>query len=135
MYPRIGVDLVSVSRVKDMIATAFGSTVARMLRPDEIQACRRAGQLDAVSVAGRLAIKEAVFKTFQSRGHPLPWRDIQVQGRHGEAPCVALFGRARRLASAACIGEDITVSLTHEHDYAVAVAFCLAGPSVFPTPP
>lgn len=126
MLPYIGIDLVSIPRVRDMIDTSFDATVGRMLRSNELAACHRAGRLDAVSVAGKLAIKEAVFKVFRSRGDPLPWTDIQVQAEEGAAPSVSLDGRARALANAARIGDDISISLTHERDYAiaVAVAFC-----------
>jgi len=125
MYPRIGVDLVNIPRVKGMIATAFASTIRVMLLDEELADCQRAGRLDAVSVAGRLAIKEAVFKTFRSCGHPLPWTDIHVHIEQGGAPAVTLRGRAHALASAARMNDAISVSLAHEDDYAIAVAFCI----------
>lgn len=93
-----------------------------MLHPDEISECTRGGRLDVSSVAGRLAVKEAVFKLLRCRDAVVPWRSIRVEGPLGTWPVVYLDGAAAKLARAAGIHSEISVSISHDGAYAVAVA-------------
>ncbi|MGH3793852.1 MAG: 4'-phosphopantetheinyl transferase family protein [Pseudonocardiaceae bacterium] len=122
MPVRIGVDLVPLTRAQALLEPANRSVLARMLHRDEISECTRAGRLDPSSVAGRLAVKEAVFKLFRCRGGVLPWRSIHVEGQPGTWPVVYLDGAAAELARAAGICSEISISISHDGAYAVAVA-------------
>lgn len=120
--PRVGVDIVLVSRVEELVKPDHRPVLSRMLLPEEIDACTRQGSLDPSAVAGLLAVKEAVFKLFHVRDRPVPWRSIQVESGAGRWPVVHLHGTAARLAEAAEMKSEISVSLAHDGAYAVAVA-------------
>jgi holo-[acyl-carrier protein] synthase len=93
-----------------------------MLHLDEISECTRGGRLDVSSVAGRLAAKEAVFKLLRCQDAVVPWQSIRVEGPSGMWPVVYLDGAAAKLARAAGIYSEISVSISHDGAYAVAVA-------------
>jgi holo-[acyl-carrier protein] synthase len=124
--PRVGVDLVLISRAEELIQPERGPALFRMLRPEEITACTRQGRLDPSAVAGFLAVKEAVFKLFHQRDRPVPWRSMRVEGGAGRWPVVHLDGTAAALAEAAGLSSEISVSLAHDGAYAVAVAAGIA---------
>ncbi|HET9382959.1 MAG TPA: 4'-phosphopantetheinyl transferase superfamily protein [Streptomyces sp.] len=120
-------DIVLLSRAEDFVRPDRRPALARMLRPEELDACTRQGRLDAGAVAGFLAVKEAVFKLFHARDRPVPWLSIHVDGGAGTWPAVHLTGVAAHLAEAARIDPEPSVSLAHDGAYAVAVA--AAGPA------
>jgi holo-[acyl-carrier protein] synthase len=110
---RIGVDVVAVQRVRELIA---GPGLGRMLLPAEL-----GDGTDAVGIAGRLAAKEAVFKLFHAADAPVPWLSTEIRTEPGGWPTVRLHGRAATLAESAGI-TDISISITHDGAYAIAVA-------------
>ena len=120
--PRIGVDIVLISRAEELIRPDHEPALSRMLRPEEMTACTRQGRLDPSAVAGFLAVKEAVFKLFHQRDRPVPWRSVRVEGGSGRWPVVHLDGTAVELAQATGLNTEISVSLAHDGAYAVAVA-------------
>lgn len=122
MSLRVGVDLVPLSRAQALLEPDNRSVLAKMLHVDEISECTRAGRLDPSSVAGRLAVKEAVFKLFHCGDAVVPWQSIHVEGLPGTWPVVFLDGVAAKLARAAGIRSEISVSISHDGAYAVAVA-------------
>ncbi|MEU1815825.1 4'-phosphopantetheinyl transferase superfamily protein [Streptomyces roseifaciens] len=127
---RVGVDLVPLSRVRTMADADDGRLLHRMLTPAEAELSRFASGWDVHGVAGRLAAKEAVFKLLHVTGQPLPWQSIEVLKGPGEWPCVRLTGPAGRWAADAGI-EAIDISISHEEQFAVAVA---AGATGHPPP-
>lgn len=120
--PRVGVDIVLLSRAEELVAPERRPVLSRMLRPEEVSACTRRGRLDPSAVAGVLAVKEAVFKLFHVRDRPVPWCSIRVAGGAGTWPVVHLDGTAAAMAEAAGVHSEISVSLAHDGAYAVAVA-------------
>lgn len=121
----IGLDIVSVSRVRRLLAEYGEPFFDRMLTPGEIGDCATSTGLDMLGLCGRIAAKEAVFKALRVGNHILPWRDIVIRRTDGGWPLVDLRGRAAALAAEAGIHE-ITVSISHDVDYAVAVAAPIA---------
>lgn len=120
--PRVGVDIVLISRAAELVRPERRPVLGRMLRPEEIVACTRGGRLDPSAVAGVLAVKEAVFKLLHTRDVPVPWRSVRVESGPGRWPEIRLDGAAARLAEAAGMQSEISVSLAHDGAYAVAVA-------------
>ncbi|MEU4741043.1 4'-phosphopantetheinyl transferase superfamily protein [Actinosynnema sp. NPDC023658] len=118
----MGVDIVLLSRAEELVQPDLRPVLTRMLLPEEIESCTRQGCLDPSAVAGVLAVKEAVFKLFHERDRPVPWRSMRVEGGAGRWPVVHLRGTAARLAEAARLSSEISVSLAHDGAYAVAVA-------------
>lgn len=119
---RVGVDIVLIARAEELVRPERRPVLARMLRPEEITACIRAGRLDPSAVAGILAVKEAVFKLFHERDRPVPWQGVHVESGTGRWPVVRLDGTAAELAEVAGLRTEISVSLAHDGAYAVAVA-------------
>ncbi|MCY0928825.1 4'-phosphopantetheinyl transferase superfamily protein [Streptomyces sp. H27-H1] len=129
-------DIVSVTRVRRLLAEYGEEFFDRMLTPGELADCRTASGLDVLSLCGRIAAKEASFKTLRVRGRFLPWLDIVVRRSEGGWPLVELRRGAAEMAAASGIAE-ITVSISHDVDYAVAVAAPVlqAGSAGYPLPP
>ncbi|MEU9703474.1 holo-ACP synthase [Streptomyces sp. NPDC047981] len=119
--PGLGMDIVSVTRVRRLLAEYGETFFERMLTPGELADCRTSTGLDLLSLCGRIAAKEAAFKTLRVRGRFLPWTDIVVRRSEGGWPLVELRRSAAEMAAATGITE-ITVSISHDVDYAVAVA-------------
>ncbi|MEV6331619.1 holo-ACP synthase [Streptomyces sp. NPDC051909] len=128
-WANLGMDIVSVNRVRRLLSQYGEKFFERMLTPGELDDCRTAGGLDILSLCGRIAAKEAAFKTLRVRGRFLPWTDIVVRRSEGGWPLVELRGPAAGMARESGISE-ITVSISHDVDYAVAVA----APIIAPTP-
>lgn len=120
-WAHLGMDIVSVERVRKMIAEHGVEFFARMLTPGEMDDCTNAAGLDILGLCGRIAAKEAVFKSLRVRNQLMPWRDIVVRRSDGGWPLVELRRSAARMAAASDITE-VTVTISHDQDYAVAVA-------------
>ncbi|WP_344264040.1 holo-ACP synthase [Streptomyces sodiiphilus] len=127
-------DIVSATRVRGLLDDHGETFFGRMLTPAELADCRNSTGLDVLILCGRIAAKEAVFKTFRVRDRVLPWRDIVIRRSTGGWPLIELRGSADRMAAEAGIAE-ITVSISHDVDYAVAVAAPVLGAPGPPTGP
>ena len=90
----------------------------RVLTPAEEAYVRNRPQ----TLAGRWAAKEAVSKVLGLGVRGIGWRDIEVERLPTGAPAIRLHGRAARRAEQLEMGR-IAVSISHEADYAVAVAY------------
>lgn len=136
-WANLGMDIVSVGRVRRLLAEHGEEFFGRMLDPGELADCRTSTGLDLLSLCGRIAAKEAAFKTLRVRHRFLPWRDIVVRRSDGGWPLVHLRRSAALMAAESGITE-ITVSISHDVDYAVAVAAPILGDPDAPrrdTPP
>jgi holo-[acyl-carrier protein] synthase len=126
----LGIDIIKVDRIRASIER-FGERFAkRVLTPSE----QRYVRMRPETFAGRWAAKEAVSKVLGLGVRGIGWRDIEVERLPTGQPSVRLHGRAA--ARAEQLGMDrIAVSITHESDYAVAIAFGVrttGGKYVFP---
>ncbi|MGW5852547.1 holo-ACP synthase [Streptomyces sp. NPDC055254] len=120
--PRIGVDLVPLSRVRELLEPGSGPVLGRFLSAEELTVSRTPdGAPDQAGIAGRLAAKEAVFKLLGATGRPVPWRGIEVLRGPGGRPGIRLSGGAAELARDAGLG-PIDVSISHDGGFAIAVA-------------
>ena len=84
--------------------------------------------------AGRWAAKEAVSKVLGLGVRGVGWREIEIVRLPTGQPSVRLNGRALRRAEQLGMGR-MAVSISHERDYAVAIAFGIrqaGGAYVFP---
>jgi holo-[acyl-carrier protein] synthase len=114
----LGIDIIKVERIRASI-DRFGERFAkRVLTAREQQYVR----LRPETFAGRWAAKEAVSKVLGLGVRGIGWRDIEVERLPTGQPAVRLHGRAA--ARAEQLGmERIALSISHESDYAVAIAF------------
>jgi holo-[acyl-carrier protein] synthase len=126
----LGIDIIKVDRIRATLEK-FGSRFSRrVLTPGEQRYVRDRPE----TMAGRWAAKEAVSKVLGLGVRGIGWRDIEIERMPTGQPAVRLHGRAAQRADQ--LGMDrIAISITHESDYAVAVAFgvrTLGGRYVFP---
>ncbi len=126
----LGIDIIKVDRIRASIAR-FGERFSkRVLTANE----QRYVRMRPETFAGRWAAKEAVSKVLGLGVRGIGWRDIEVERMPTGQPAIRLHGRAA--ARAEQLGMDrIAVSITHESDYAVAIAFGVrttGGRYVFP---
>jgi holo-[acyl-carrier protein] synthase len=114
----LGIDIVKVERIRAALER-FGERFSnRVLTPAE----RRYVRGRPETFAGRWAAKEAVSKVLGLGVRGIGWKDIEVERLPTGQPAIRLHGRASVRADQ--LGMDrIAVSITHESDYAVAIAF------------
>ena len=126
----LGIDIIKVDRIRAAIEK-FGERFSkRVLTASESRYVRGRPQ----TFAGRWAAKEAVSKVLGLGVRGIGWRDIEIERMPTGQPAVRLHGRAASRAEQLGMVR-IAVSITHEADYAVAVAFGVrtaGGRYVFP---
>lgn len=121
----IGVDLVSIERMRQTIGRWQDRFLRRVFTEQEIAYCR--ARRDPIPhFAARFAAKEAGLKalgTGLSLG--VTWRELEVRRERGEAPRLVLSGRSRELGRARG-GTRMLLALTHEGGYALAQAMLVS---------
>ena len=114
----LGIDIIKVARIRDALAR-FGSRFsARVLTESE----RRYVRDRPETLAGRWAAKEAVSKVLGLGVRGIGWREIEIERLPTGQPAVRLHARAARRAEQLGMAR-VAVSISHEDDYAVAIAF------------
>ncbi len=126
----LGVDIIKVERIRSALER-FGERFSHRVLTDRE---RRYVRDRPETFAGRWAAKEAVSKVLGLGVRGIGWRDIEVERLPTGQPSVRLHGRAAQRAEQLGMGR-IALSISHESDYAVAVAFGVrtaGGRYVFP---
>jgi len=114
----LGIDIIRVDRIRQTLAKFGNRFSERILTPGEQRYVRDRPE----TMAGRWAAKEAVSKVLGLGVRGIGWREIEIERLPTGQPAVRLHGRAE--ARAAQLGmERIAVSISHEAEYAVAIAF------------
>ena len=126
----LGIDIIKVDRIRETLARFGSRFTSRVLTPAEQRYVRGRPE----TMAGRWAAKEAVSKVLGLGVRGIGWRDIEVERLPTGQPAVRLHGRAAARAEQLGMGR-IALSISHESDYAVAIAFGIrtaGGRFVFP---
>ncbi|HSK52491.1 MAG TPA: holo-ACP synthase [Clostridia bacterium] len=126
----LGVDIIKVDRIRSTLERFGARFSERVLTPAE----RRYVRDRPETLAGRWAAKEAVSKVLGLGVRGIGWRDIEVERLPTGQPAVRLHGRAARRAEQLGMAR-IALSISHESDYAIAIAFGIrtaGGRYVFP---
>lgn len=126
----LGIDIIKVDRIRAALERFGPRFSKRVLTESE----RRYVRDRPETMAGRWAAKEAVSKVLGLGVRGIGWRDIEIERLPTGQPAVRLHGRAAARAQQLEMGR-IAVSITHESDYAVAIAFGVrtaGGRYVFP---
>jgi holo-[acyl-carrier protein] synthase len=126
----LGIDIIKVDRIRAAL-DRFGPRFSRRVLTESE---RRYVRDRPETFAGRWAAKEAVSKVLGLGVRGIGWRDIEIERMPTGQPSVRLHGRAAIRAEQLEMGR-IAVSITHEADYAVAIAFGVrtaGGRYVFP---
>ena len=116
--PPLGIDIVRVERIAGVLKRHATRFEARVLTEAE----RAYVRARPANMAGRWAAKEAVSKVLGLGVRGIGWREIEIERLPTGQPVVRLHGNAAVRAEMLGI-EQIAVSITHEREYAVAVAF------------
>ena len=126
----LGIDIINVDRIRNALARHGRRFPKRILTPAEDAYVRDRPE----NLAGRWAAKEAVSKVLGLGVRGVGWREIEIVRLPTGQPTVRLHDRA--LARAQQLGmERIAVSISHEREYAVAIAYGIrtaGGAFVFP---
>jgi phosphopantetheine--protein transferase-like protein len=126
----LGIDIIKVARIRETLER-FGERFSRRVLTERE---RRYVRDRPETFAGRWAAKEAVSKVLGLGVRGIGWRDIEVERLPTGQPAVRLHGRAAARADQLGM-ERIALSISHESDYAVAIAFGIraaGGRYVFP---
>ncbi|HYL40563.1 MAG TPA: holo-ACP synthase [Candidatus Binatus sp.] len=114
----LGIDIIKVARIRDALARFGPRFSARVLTEAE----RRYVRDRPETLAGRWAAKEAVSKVLGLGVRGIGWREIEIERLPTGQPAVQLHDRASRRADQLGMAR-IAVSISHEDDYAVAIAY------------
>jgi len=126
----LGLDIIRVDRIRVALERFGDRFVDRVLTPAEARYVRGRPE----TFAGRWAAKEAVSKVLGLGVRGIGWRDIEIERLPTGQPAVRLHGRAAARADQLGV-ERVAVSITHEREYALAIAFGVrsaGGRYVFP---
>ena len=126
----LGIDIIKIERIAAAIKKFGQRFERRVLTESEARYVRMRPQ----NFAGRWAAKESVSKVLGLGVRGVGWRDIEIVRLPTGAPSVRLHGRAKQRAEQLEMGR-IAVSISHEGEYAVAIAFGIrqaGGTYVFP---
>jgi holo-[acyl-carrier protein] synthase len=120
-----GIDLVDFPRIEDMVKRHGGRFLDRVFTAAE-QAYADANKNNIEKLAGRFAAKEAILKLVGTgwRGK-IAWTDIEIVNTETGQPQVHLTGEVKKIADRLGITQ-ISVSITHTANYAIASAVALA---------
>ncbi len=114
----LGLDIIRVDRIRAALGRFGDRFVDRVLTPAEARYVRGRPE----TFAGRWAAKEAVSKVLGLGVRGIGWRDIEIERLPTGQPAVRLHGRAAARADQLGV-ERVAVSITHEREYALAIAF------------
>jgi holo-[acyl-carrier protein] synthase len=126
----LGIDIIKVARIRETLER-FGERFSRRVLTERE---RRYVRDRPETFAGRWAAKEAVSKVLGLGVRGIGWRDIEIERLPTGQPAVRLHGRAAARADQLGM-ERVALSISHEADYAVAIAFGIrtaGGRYVFP---
>jgi len=114
----LGIDIIRVERIRRTLERYGARFAERVLTPSE----RRYVRDRPETFAGRWAAKEAVSKVLGLGVRGIGWRDIEIERLPTGQPAVRLHGRAAARAAQLGMGR-VALSISHESDYAVAIAY------------
>ena len=116
MASGVGIDLIEIERIERALERRPQLAERLFTRNEIAYAADRARP--GRHLAARFAAKEAVIKAL---GAPLAPSEIEVVA--GEPPTIRMHGRAAEIAG----NRELSISLTHSHETAAAVALCERG--------
>jgi len=117
---RLGTDLVWIPEIQRSILQFGDRYLRRMFSERELQDCHSGQQQSYASLAARVAAKEATMKILGlNKDTALTWTSIEVVRRSNGSPGLRLYREAQTLANATGLN-DYVLSLSHEHEYAIA---------------
>ena len=121
-----GIDLVDFERIEEMLQKHPKRFPKRVYTATEL-ADADAHVRRIEKLAGRFAAKEAVMKLIGTGWRDgIAWTDIEVVNNPLGQPIVTISGKVKELADEKGV-EQITLSITHTANFAIASAVALQG--------
>lgn len=121
-----GIDLVDCRRIEKLVRDHGKRFLRRVFTERELQYCR-SHRYEAERLGGRFAVKEAVMKMLGTGWqNGIAWTDIETVNDPLGKPLVSLTGPIAEIAKELGI-DQISVSITHTSDLAIASAIALGG--------
>jgi len=118
--PRVGVDLVKVQRMEEAIRKHGDVFLKRVFSENEIAYCEARPHRKYEHYAGRFAAKEAFYKAIRPREAHIRFKNLEVKNLPSGAPEFTVGEEeSSRLELASNL--KISISLSHDTDYAIAV--------------
>lgn len=117
MIDGLGIDLVKIERIKDIIERWDKKFTSKLFTENEITYCTGHKQ-PHLHYASTFAAKEAFIKA-HGRGN-LKFKEIELIRENSGKPVIRLHGKALEIIHKKKIN-NISVSLTHDGDYSIAV--------------
>lgn len=115
----IGVDIVSIERIRSSIDKYGEHFLQRIFTKEEIVYCKKAKKNCYGRFAARFAAKEAIAKAIGTGiGKHISWHDLEIEPNSLGKPLVKLSERAKSLIG----GGTILLSISHEKEHAIAFA-------------
>lgn len=116
----VGIDCVRISWLQGLDSRLGGQLVGRAFTPGERALAETAGNYWEF-LAGRFAVKEAVFKALScERPNPFDFRQVETLRREDGCPQLNLASIPREAMEKAG-ARSLLVSITGEGDYAIAL--------------
>ena len=110
----IGIDIVKVSRIKNLLASKEEKFLNKVFTEEEISYCNSNSNPE-IHFSGKYAAKEAVKKALLSNDviEHISLKDIKILNRDNKAPYVVIDN---------IMNLNYDVSISHEEEYAIAFA-------------
>jgi holo-[acyl-carrier protein] synthase len=115
---RVGIDIVSIARVRAVFGKRSASRLSQVFAAEEIADCRRRADFFE-SLAGRFAAKESFMKAIGPSARPIRPADVVVAADGAGCPRLEVRGGAAQAMRALGVA-TVAVSVAHERAYAVA---------------
>lgn len=113
----VGIDLIEIDRIESSIQTYGNGFTEKIFNQDEIAYCLKKAN-PFPHFAARFAAKEAFSKAYGTGiGTRLSWHDVSVSHEFSGRPIITLSEKL----SESLAGHEILLSISHTHQYAVAV--------------
>ncbi|MEW6324286.1 MAG: holo-ACP synthase [Nitrospirota bacterium] len=114
----IGADIVRRARIESAVKRWDARFLNRLFTPREQRYCFKFRD-PYLHLAGRFAVKEAVFKALGCGwGRGVQWTEIETTNAPSGQPCVSVSGRVKELMTEQG-GDAILVTISHDTDYSV----------------
>lgn len=117
---RVGVDLVKVPRIEGAIRKYGEGFLKRVFTVREIEYCESHTRRKFEHYAGRFAAKEAFYKAVSPQEVRIRFTELEVRHQPNGAPAFFIQDAERKRLGLTA-NAFISVSLSHDTDYAVAV--------------
>ncbi len=123
-----GIDIVEVERVEALKKRWQDRFLKRLFTDKELDYAN--GKKSAAEhLAARIAVKEALIKAFSNNERKVlgSWKDIEVSNDESGRPYVNLYGNFKQAKKERKL-EQIIISASHTHKYAIASAILTKRP-------